>query len=230
MTQDEIIRMAQETGFWREHINAWMCSPEELERFYTLATDKEREARQAAQIENEELKARLARAGLEQQRAVLAEREACAKVAERHGVHPLLNVAFGGPDWYKARQVDSRRHSRKEPIMTDRELLELAAKAAGIELWHEDVFTNGLTQKVNDNGVLRWHPLTDDGDALRLAVKLGLLVSIQQEELLGDVEVHIFPEGRPRGKFLVEPLGSDPYAATRRAIVRAAAEIGRSQS
>jgi hypothetical protein len=82
MTRDQIISMAREAGFWREHINAWMCSPEELERFYELATAKEREARQAAQIENEELKARLARADLEQQRAVLAEREACAKVSE----------------------------------------------------------------------------------------------------------------------------------------------------
>jgi hypothetical protein len=44
----------------------------ELLEFYALATAKEREARQAAQIENEELKARLARAGLEQHRAVLA--------------------------------------------------------------------------------------------------------------------------------------------------------------
>jgi hypothetical protein len=55
--------------------------------------------------------------------------------------------------------------------MTDRKLLELAAKAAGLELWHEDVFTNGLTQKVNSNGVLRWNPLIDDGDALRLRLE-----------------------------------------------------------
>ena len=30
-----------------------------------------------------------------------AEREACAKVCETHGVHPALNVWNGGPDWYK---------------------------------------------------------------------------------------------------------------------------------
>ena len=29
------------------------------------------------------------------------EREACAKVCEKHGVHPALNVFNGGPDWYK---------------------------------------------------------------------------------------------------------------------------------
>jgi hypothetical protein len=30
-----------------------------------------------------------------------AEREACAKVCETHGVHPAINVWNGGPDWYK---------------------------------------------------------------------------------------------------------------------------------
>ena len=114
--------------------------------------------------------------------------------------------------------------------MTDRELLELAAKAAGIGHPSGD-HTIANDGRLWDYKELRWwNPLTDDGDALRLAVKLGLLVSIQHEELLGNVEVHIFPEGRPRGKFIAEPLGTDPYAATRRAIVRAAAEIGRSQS
>ena len=103
--------------------------------------------------------------------------------------------------------------------MTDRELLEMAAKAAGIDLWHEDVFTNGLTQKVSDNGVLRWNPLTDDGDALRLAVKLRMSVFHSLSDVYvvdddGDIEVE---EGHKR----------DPLAATRRAIVRTAAKIGR---
>ena len=35
------------------------------------------------------------------EKAVLAEREACAKAAETLGVHPQLNVWAGGPDWYK---------------------------------------------------------------------------------------------------------------------------------
>ena len=58
--------------------------------------------------------------------------------------------------------------------MSDRDLLERAAKAAGIELWHEDVFTNGITRKVSQSGILCWNPLIDDGDALRLAVKLNI--------------------------------------------------------
>jgi hypothetical protein len=33
--------------------------------------------------------------------AVLAEREACAKLCESMGVHPALNVWNGGPEWYQ---------------------------------------------------------------------------------------------------------------------------------
>ena len=43
---------------------------------------KERAERQAAQVEVVELKGRIARAGVEQRRAVLEEREACAKACE----------------------------------------------------------------------------------------------------------------------------------------------------
>jgi FtsZ-interacting cell division protein YlmF len=114
MNTEDIIRMAREAGFWREHTNTWMGSSEDL-GFFALAIAKEREARQAAQIENEQLKARLARADLEQQRAVMAEREACAKVAERHGAHPQLNVAFGGPDWYKhGKEIAAVIRARKD--------------------------------------------------------------------------------------------------------------------
>ena len=85
--------------------------------------------------------------------------------------------------------------------MTDRELLDAAAKAAGIELTGSDraAWVNGSSYG--------WNPLTDDGDALRLAVKLRLDVAWYERNPL--------------------ELDVDPYAATRRAIVRAAAEIGR---
>jgi hypothetical protein len=96
MTREDIISMAREAGIKQAIEEQHLLFVHERERFYELATAKEREARQAAQVENEELKARLARAellvgikdallaraGLEQRRAVLAEREACAKVAE----------------------------------------------------------------------------------------------------------------------------------------------------
>jgi hypothetical protein len=112
--------------------------------------------------------------------------------------------------------------------MTDKELLEYAAKAAGIELWHEDVFTNGLTQKVSENGILQWNPLTDDGDALRLAIKCGISV-LQFPACIGT--------GWPQNGLPARLIGFDPpyedissgqdvFAATRRAITRAAAEMG----
>ena len=58
--------------------------------------------------------------------------------------------------------------------MSDRELLELAAKAAGIECKGSEMHPKfGFYLKSG----LMWNPLTDDGDALRLAVKLNLQIS-----------------------------------------------------
>ena len=101
--------------------------------------------------------------------------------------------------------------------MTDRELLEAAAKASG----HDPILWCGpkgwLCDTMNAAPRYYWNPLTDDGDALRLAVKLRLVVDV------GSQAAHAFHEGPGE----VESHGADPYAATRRAIVRAAAEIGR---
>lgn len=63
-----------------------------------------------------------------------------------------------------------------------------------------------------------WNPYDDDGDALRLAVKLRMSLDAALGQSLA------IPLG---GKDCVEQHADDPYAATRRAIVRAAAEIGR---
>lgn len=96
--------------------------------------------------------------------------------------------------------------------MDDKELLELAAKAAGVEII-SDAGEEGLWIK---HKFLAWNPLTDDGDALRLAVKLGLLFDLP--EIYESVRTLYYEE-----------LNNDlrPSEATRRAIVRAAAEIGR---
>lgn len=91
--------------------------------------------------------------------------------------------------------------------MTDRELLELASKACGLE---------EAKMRIEFN---QWNPLTDDGDALRLAVKVG--VSFWQGS---DVAV---ADHDALGPKMREDYNGDPYAATRRAITRAAAEIGR---
>ena len=95
----------------------------------------------------------------------------------------------------------------------NRELLELAAKAAGyvVEFMGEDAFRNGQMGY--------WNPLEDDGDAFRLAVTLGINVTF------GSTMVNAERE-QPEEVASVELFRDDPYAATRRAIVQAAAEIG----
>ena len=110
--------------------------------------------------------------------------------------------------------------------MTDKELLELAAKAAGIKLtWWNQVpkNTTGADPSMNIYAFPIWNPLTDDGDALRLAVKLGLHVS-QQLSYVAVMQPH-GGAGSHRLQW-TEQYNEDPYAATRRVIVRAAAQIG----
>jgi hypothetical protein len=95
--------------------------------------------------------------------------------------------------------------------MTDKELLELAAKAAELP---ECGWMGPAFMYVKDNQFTDWNPLTDDGDALRLAVKLNLFNTRSKGYEWPDAE-------------LFARHDEDPYAATRRAIVRAAAEIGK---
>jgi hypothetical protein len=111
--------------------------------------------------------------------------------------------------------------------MTDRELLEFAAKAAGIAAKFDDELGDMFIYGVRSPEMSRyWNPLTDDGDALRLAVQLRMLIEPARMMKGTFVEVHAYPSGRGDCAG-VESLGVDDYAATRRAIVRAAAEIGR---
>lgn len=112
--------------------------------------------------------------------------------------------------------------------MNDRELIELAAKAAKIGGWWGDRFEyhNGAVD-LSDMWILdqeefcAWNPLIDDGDALRLAVHLELSVYPPSRAYPkaccqnNDASIDITEEG-------------EPMTGTRRAIVRAAAEIGKS--
>ena len=100
--------------------------------------------------------------------------------------------------------------------MTDKELLKLAAMAAGMVVTEHP--RDGLGRVWADG--LAWNPLTDDGDALRLAVKLGL--GVRNDIYTDTVHVSCF-EIDP----IEVPYNQDMFAATRRAIVRAAAEIGK---
>ncbi|MBU0792288.1 MAG: hypothetical protein KKC55_17775 [Gammaproteobacteria bacterium] len=101
--------------------------------------------------------------------------------------------------------------------MDDRELLELAAKAAGIVVqWKED----GRSFQVVRGLPFTWNPLTDDGDALRLAA--GLCLNVLSSEACVVVEDE-------KGVECIEYFyGPEDYTSGwRRAIVRAAAAIGR---
>ena len=104
--------------------------------------------------------------------------------------------------------------------MSDKELLELAAKAAGIEVLGVSFEMDGSFAGFPTGGQKVWNPLTDDGDALRLAVKLK--IDVCSEYWNDDESVQAQNDN---GDICVEQKGLDPYAATRRAIVRAAAEI-----
>lgn len=110
----------------------------------------------------------------------------------------------------------------------DRELIELAAKAAGIKL---DKGT-GAGQPSQNNGfdiagnaVLDWHngtkwnPLQSDADAFRLMVALDIDIRFYRK--------HVDANCDSRAGSIFKEHGKDRAAATRNAIVRAAAEIGR---
>jgi hypothetical protein len=99
---------------------------------------------------------------------------------------------------------------------TDRELLELAAKAAGLG-FTVPVFGVPPFMGLRLIGGALWNPLTDDGDALRLACKLNMRL---------DLYTGVGAQSGPH-PWAYQADYADKVAATRRAIVRAAAEIGR---
>ena len=106
--------------------------------------------------------------------------------------------------------------------MTDRELLELAAKAAGLNIKSyavdtDDAFIHLIVGRKFTSEKVAWNPLTDDGDALRLAVKLGLVVDTKPARTYCGTTSYSS----------IEDHNDDPCAATRRAIVRAASEMGK---
>ncbi len=104
--------------------------------------------------------------------------------------------------------------------MTDREMLELAARAAGIK--GEVINAEGLGAWIPMPGASSavWNPLDDDGDALRLAVYLEFEIDI--------TSTGVAVRTRCGLKVLVNKTEEpDLCAAARLAITRAAAEIGR---
>lgn len=108
---------------------------------------------------------------------------------------------------------------------TDRELLEAAAKAAGYRIMGFD--DSGVCWIKAHMGSSAWNPLADDGDALRLAVKLKLVIEtnpLPPQTWVCTKSAEDIEQGDWTG--VSEFHHDDPYAATRRAIVRAAAALG----
>lgn len=107
--------------------------------------------------------------------------------------------------------------------MTDHELLVFAAKAAGINLyWQKNEFFGMTSYQVHDGvsaGPTAWNPLQNDADAFRLVTKLGMTVMVYDFDELGSTAV--MHQALP----FIEPHQTQGNEkATRRAIVRAAAE------
>ena len=107
----------------------------------------------------------------------------------------------------------------------DRDELVWAAKAAGIKLVFDPNGVprdcTGMEPAMNIFSAKVWNPLVDDGDAQRLAVKLYIDLWFEDDQT-GDIVA-----AQTLGVFEAEDIKDDPYAATRRAITRAAAAIGR---
>lgn len=99
--------------------------------------------------------------------------------------------------------------------MTDQELLERAARAAGYEPCRMSDDESALLLF----GVQEpWNPLDDDGDAFQLMCSLGLMVNVADDICIVEAWFGVTAD---------EPVKeAGRAAATRRAIVRAAAALG----
>lgn len=117
--------------------------------------------------------------------------------------------------------------------MSDQELLELAAKAARINVGWIGGYQTGDSlylkgERTPDNSPF-WNPLLMDGDALRLYVKLKIIVTFTDNHVCA---------GQRGGPYTDEVFEALPFKLqeeselrlVRRAIVRAAAEIGKAMS
>lgn len=112
-------------------------------------------------------------------------------------------------------------------MSNDRELLELAAKAAGIKSpkvqdmrgWGEVRY--GFSEAIfDDDREEYWNPLVDGGDAMRLAVKLRFTIEQWTHSVVIKIGDEVIRTELADGS-------TSRLELTRRAIVRAAAEIGR---
>ena len=111
--------------------------------------------------------------------------------------------------------------------MTGREMLELAAKATGVEIeWRRSA--GAYYYDYPETGREEWRPLDDDGQALRLAVELRIDVSHDEVGMKSFVYARtVFNDETHIGLSEIFDDESERLDRTRRAITRAAAQIGK---
>lgn len=106
--------------------------------------------------------------------------------------------------------------------MTDRELLEKAAKAAGMEVFFNSIGVCQVKSNHLNAGPMFWNPLNDDAAAFRLAANLALEVDFYEYSIL---------VSSPCGHMIDAAFTDDDiYKISRRAITKVAARIGESKS
>jgi NTP pyrophosphatase (non-canonical NTP hydrolase) len=110
--------------------------------------------------------------------------------------------------------------------MTNQELLELAAKAIGLEgyEWYSDPFGEGLRRRNFDEAgfeiaTQEWNPLTNDADAMRLAVDLEMRIGFNNGI------ANAWSSGLEHYQGVA--IGDNRYKAAREAIVLAAVAISK---
>lgn len=120
--------------------------------------------------------------------------------------------------------------------MSDRKLLELAAKiatASGMKLhkYHNDddpdEYVEWRIEAIAGDGSTwhkLWNPRTNEDDSQRLAVKLYLVVAVMRATHAKPAFTAVYHFNGP--EHVSEEHGDDPNAATRLAILRCAAAIG----
>ena len=148
-------------------------------------------------------------------------------VFHRVSRNELRASSFEEHDEFRIRWKADQPTAKIKTELSDRGLLELAAKAAGITGRYVSDYcgdyyytgnTEGIEYSMTDGQTVIWNPLSDDGDALRLAVKLEVDIYRRPNE----VQVGYAPT---RWYMLEVIKDGDRLKATRRAITRAAAAI-----
>lgn len=97
------------------------------------------------------------------------------------------------------------------------EILKLAAKAAGLSLYKEDLFETGLAIDTGNSNIILWNPLHNRAQVFELAAVLGLVVDFSKCAAGLPWSTHVV---------WIDDLCDNATAACR-AIVFAAAEIGK---